>query len=214
LDIYTEHQGLQSFIVSGVRKAKSRYSNIYHPMNILNLIAYNSNSKLSRIKEGSISINLNGLSQSVIKASIGMFIIDLARTSIREKETNLELYNFLKTELTNLNEFNGDARFIALNFSTKLAQYLGFGITNNYSSENKYFDLQSGQFIGDNHTNNTIMGEEQSYNFHQFLSLKNLEGISKNMRNELLDKLMTFYTFHVEGFSGLKSLPVLRTILN
>lgn len=214
LDIYTQEKGLQSFIVSGVRKAKSRFSNIYHPMNILNLVAYNTNAKLSRIKEGSISINLNLLSQSVIKASIGMFVIDLARNSIKEREVNNELYQFLKSQLLLLNEADTDVRFFALNFATQLAQYLGFGITNNYTLDNKYFDLESCQFIEDNHTNKSIIGEQLSLDFHNFLGFQNLDSISKAVRNDLLDKMMIFYAFHVEGFQGLKSLSVLRTILN
>jgi len=52
LEILTEYNGLSSFIVSGVRKAKKNTSSLYHPMQQLDIVHYPAKGEsLARIKE-------------------------------------------------------------------------------------------------------------------------------------------------------------------
>lgn len=214
MDIYTFEIGLQSFIVSGVRKSKSKSSNIYQAMNIINLIAYKADNSLSRIKEGELSVRFNAINKNVVLSSLGMFMIDLARTVIKEKETDNELYEFLKGHLLALDNEPKDISVLPIRFAIELASYLGFAITNNFSDVNKYFDLHSGQFIGNNVTNSLILPDTLSLLFHKVLNGENLANTPKTERNLILDKVLKYYELHLDGFKPLKSLPVLRTILS
>jgi len=214
LDIYTKESGLLSFIVSGVRKSKSKLANIYHPMNIISIVAYVNNSSLSRIKEGHFSHTYTDLNFNVIKSTLGMFIIDLARNAIKEKEVNLPLYNFLLETLKSLDAGHLNLSLLPIQFAIKLAGFLGFGISNNFSEDEKYFDLNSGQFINNEIRNQHIMGEEASFLLHRILSDEEQIITNKIERNNLIDQLIIYYKLHVESFRDLKSLPVLRTILS
>lgn len=213
LDIYTKDEGLHSFIVSGVRKAKSKMTNVYHPMNIIDFVAYFSDEKLSRIKEAQFAVRYDDMTFNVIKSSIAMFVIDLARNAIQEKEANLELFSFLKFYLVAIDKSTVNIKYVPLDFTIKLARYLGFGIQNNYTELDKYFDLKEGMFVYKNVGHNYIMSESLSYSLYTMLS-ENVYNIQKNERNDLLDQLINYYRYHIEGFRPLKSLDVLRAVLS
>ncbi len=213
LDIYSKGIGLHSYIVSGVRKAKSKSANIYNPINVINFVAYNSENKLSRIKEGQFAYRYQKTPFDVMRSTISMYMIDLARHAIKEKEANESLYHFIKTSLIEVDSRDGAFTLIPIQFSIQLSSYLGFGITDNHSDINTHFDLDTGQFVP--------MGDSQKYGLDEqkslILSLL-LKGqnpsINKEIRNQLLDDLLTYYKLHIEGFSDLKSLQILRTILS
>jgi len=214
LTIYTKEVGLHSYIVSGVRKAKSKLANIYAPLNIIDFVAYRAGEKISRIKEAQLNYIYNDLSTNIIKSSIAIFMVDIARNAIKEKEQNLRLFNFLKTQLIALDKNALDLKFTPLNFSIQLSQFLGFALDNNYSSTNIYFDLMHGKFVDNNVRHKHILNEEMSLFLNKILTADPSNNINKEQRNILLDHLINYYKLHVEGFQGLKSIPVIRQILN
>lgn len=213
LDVYTKEAGLHSFIVSGVRKAKSKMVNVYHPMNIIDFVAYFSDDKLSRIKEAQFAVRYDDMTFNVVKSSIAMFVIDLARNAIQEKEANLELFSFLKSYLIAIDQSELNIKYVPLDFTIKLARYLGFGIQDNYTLLDRYFDMKEGVFVDKNVGHNYIMPEHLSEKLHELLSENNY-SLNKNERNDLLDQLINYYRYHIDGFRPLKSLAVLRAILS
>lgn len=142
-----------------------------------------------------------------------MFIIDLSRNAIKEKEANESLYNFLKKWLIALDNKSINLTYIPIYFSIQLANYLGFGINDNRDDENKYFDLMHGNYIDNDIRHQHIMTEGQSAILNDVLSRINLHLISKDDRNILLDRLLEYYKLHIEGFKELKSLDVIRKVL-
>lgn len=213
LDIFTQEEGLHSFIVSGVRKAKSRMANVFHPINIIDLVAYFSEDKLSRIKEAQYAVNYEDLTFNVIKSSVAMYVIDLARQAIIEKESNQDLYNFIKKTLLDIDGGRVDMKLAPIDFTIKMATYLGFDIQNNYTILDKYFDLKEGLFVDKNVGHNYILSESLSQKLHLILNNHPVTML-KNERNALIDQLINYYRYHIEGFKPLKSLNVLRTVLS
>jgi DNA repair protein RecO (recombination protein O) len=177
-------------------------------------VAYKSEDKLSRIKEASMCYIYQNLNYDVIRSSIAMFIIDLARNAIKEKEANEALYNFLKKWLIALDDKSVNLTFIPIYFSIQLADYLGFGINDNLSEENKYFDLMHGEYIDNDIRHSHIMNEDQSAILHKVITHKDAISIDKEERNILLNRLLEYYKLHIEGFKDLKSLDVIRSVLS
>lgn len=205
---------MHSYIISGVRKAKSKTANIYIPLNIIDFVAYKAGEKLSRIKEAHFNYVHNSLTLDVVKSSVGIFMVDLSRNAIKEKEQNLQLYEFLKKQLIALDQGALNLKYTPIIFSIQLTQYLGFALDNNYDSENIYFDLMLGKFIDNNIRHENIMDEEVSILLHHILNGKLEKQINKEQRNKILDHLIIYYKLHIEGFNGLKSISVIRQILN
>jgi len=203
-----------SFIVGGVRKAKSRQANVFHPINIIDLVAYQSDERLSRIKEAQLALCYERINRDVIRSSIAMFMVDISRNAIREKESNPQLYGFLKEELKALDGSSGGLGLYPHRFALRLCHYLGFTPNDNYGGDDLYFDLMEGAFTDNDVRHKHILNAEESYLFHSFLDAKDMVQIEKEQRNLLLDRILEYYSLHLEGFGPLKCLPVLRSVLS
>ncbi len=212
LDIYTEQQGLGSYIVSGVRKTKSRTSNVYHPMNIIDMVAYTSGENLSRIKEAGYGYMYQKLDRDVISAAVGTYVIELVRNAIQDKEPDVRLYNFIRQTLVSLDEGTQLLGPLPYQFAIRLADYLGFQMQNNYSKERPYFDLSSGQFVSLLTSDKSVLDVSLSKVIHQLMSGIQTTLLSKQDKEFLLDKLMFFFELHIDNFKPLRSIPVLRSI--
>jgi len=206
--------GLQSYIVGGVRKSKSKLANVFNPMNIIEFVSYNSESKLSRIKEANLSVNYISLNFDVVRSSLAMFMIDLARNSIKETESNPVMYNFLRDYLHVLDTKNIELKFLPHYFAIDFAKYLGFEPRDNYDSVCPYFDLREGAFVENETAHNNILNQDLSQKIYHLIGKNTELEIGKQERTVLLDKLLEYYKLHIEGFRELKSLPVLRTLLS
>jgi len=213
LDIYTQMHGLGSYIVSGVRKAKSKTSNVYNPMNIIDLVAYVPGESLSRIKEASYDHTYQKLDREVIRAAIGTYFIDLLRSSIKEKEPNELLYLYIVKTLKDLDS-GASLGNLPIRYAIELASHLGFQLSDNYSDQNQYFDLQVGAFIDNDIRHKYILNDAVSYSLHAVMQNPVNAAMDKISRKVLLDALMDYYRLHIEDFRPLRSLPVLRTLLS
>ena len=213
LDIYTAELGLKSFIVSGVRKARSKMANVFLPMNIIDLVALNKENTLSRIKEAQYAVPYQKLNLEVVRSTIGVFLIDLCRNAIQEKETNTELYNFISQSLIKLDRDDIDLKYYPLTFTVELATFLGFQMNNNFSAETPYFDLMSGEFTYTDTTHTHMLNDNLSQQLSLLLRNPTELNMDKLTRTLILDALVMYYRLHIEGFRELKSLPVLRMVL-
>ncbi len=213
LDIYTEMHGIGSYIISGVRKSKSKSANVYQPMNIIDMVAYQPGNSLARIKEASYAYNYVQLNIDVIKSSIGIFFVDLLKASIKEKEANPALYQFIKNTLISLDQ-NPVHPLLPINYALGLTSYLGFQPSDNYGEASPYFDLQSGEFVENDLQSKYILNEVVSQYLYNAMIENNETRLDKEARKLVLDALMNYYRFHVNEFKELRSLPVLRTILS
>lgn len=217
LDIYTLELGLRSYIVSGVRKAKSKISMaMYQPGQILELTAYNKEgNKLNRIKEAHLAIKDSSVKFDVLRSMIIVYMIDISRNSIKEQESNPELYFFLKNSIVNLKNGKKSLAQSPLIFTIELASFLGFGIIDNYDADLcSLFDLESGQFISSYNDKKATLNHDVSFDLNTILKGQTDHKISKQNRTLLQNALIKYYKLHVESMGELKSLEVLRQVLS
>lgn len=219
LDIYTLEKGLKSFIVNGIRSGKSKSkSNIYQPMNILSLVAYEKeNAGLSRIKECKHSYVYQDLIFNVHKSSIAMVLIEIARNSITEAEDNDELYEFLENWLIFLDTTTEKTSQLIVLFLVEFSSFLGFAPQNNYSENSPYFDLREGRFVFSLNPSSENLEGDSSALLHQVIAEKKESIHTLNMdgrvRHKLFNALLEYYKIHIDNFKEPKSLSILRQIL-
>jgi DNA repair protein RecO (recombination protein O) len=82
--------------------------------------------------------------------------------------------------------------------------------------EGLYFDLEQGVFSFEKPPKHYITGLNLDI-FKRLLGIKfdhiNKINISNNMRRDLIDDIITYYKYHFESFSNLKSIDVIRKTL-
>lgn len=217
LDVYTQEKGLRSCIVNGVRKSKSKTASLYQIGQILDLVMYDKQSSgLKRIKEASAAYMYSELSFDVVKANLGMFVIDLSRNSIKEEEVNSDLYSFIENWLIYIDKTQEKLSLIPLKFILDLTSFLGFPPLDNYTEKENCFDLEGGKYVYENTVGNYILNHQMSQhlrNIHN-MDIEDVQNykLHKIERAALMDKLILFYKLHLEGFRDLKSLEILKEI--
>ena len=218
-DIYTLDFGLKSYIAGNVRnKRNAGKANVFYPGNIVQITAYPSNEgQLARLKEIHHFHKYKKVNNDVIYTAITTFLIEMCRKAIQEHEANVSLYEFIKHELIELDKGGQKLNTFHLFFLLKLTSFLGFEPLNNWESSRSFFDIASGEFTVENFVSISVLTEEVSMGLHLLLDV--LEGsplevkFSHQLRDELLDKIVLFYKYHVPSFGKVNSLEVLRTIL-
>lgn len=219
LEVYTEEKGIRKYIVSGVRKARSRTpASLVQPMNLVDIVAYEREGKdLTRLKEVRPAHVYTRIPFDVHRGTIGLFMLEAARNAIREIEDNANLFNFLFEAFVFLDTTDGPIGNIHLHFLLELTAHLGFLPSGAYAANTPYFDLREGAFVASFPGHRDYLDEHRAELFFRLLHADHvaLADIKMNRTDRLglLDNLVTFYRHHVEGMRELNSLKVLREVM-
>lgn len=218
-DIYTKAKGLRSFIVSGVRTSKvGSKAAIYRHLNIVDIISHDQEAdKLARINEITLNYHYNSINKDVILSSMAIFMLEVSRNAIKEKESNEDLYTFIKDWLVFIDTQPNLNPHWHLLFMIELSTYLGFGPMDNHSGEKPYFDMLEGIFCDYHAGSEYILDDEDSLVLFMLcqvnrINLHNLQ-FTKIERDRLTDNLLKFYKLHLPSFRDLNSVGVLRSVL-
>jgi DNA repair protein RecO (recombination protein O) len=221
--ILTELFGLQSYLVNGVRTNKGKggsKAGMFQPAAVLDLVIYHQESKnLNRLKEYSWSFLYKNILSDVISNSIALFMIELLQKCLKQPESAPELYYFMEDALMSLDqgERNVQANF-PLFFALHLAGFFGLRIDDNYSEKRSFLDLREGYFSEEKPLHPHYLENSLSEATAHLLKIKQPAELAdlplnKEKRRLLLEAFEDFYTIHIQGFTPLKTLPVLRTLL-
>ena len=99
---YTQDEGLKSYLIRGVLKAKKGGIKIayFQPLTQLNINANHSNKgTLNSIKEVQVSYSYKTIYKDIIKQSVVLFLSEVLSYSIKEEEKNKALYEYIETGL-------------------------------------------------------------------------------------------------------------------
>lgn len=223
VSIFTEKFGLQQYMVNGVRTSKKNTQFSASQMqvgNILELVVYrNEKDTLQRIKECKQACHYESIFTDVIKNSVLLFMIELLQKCLKEPDEHEDLFHFMEDMLLSLDMASpSELANIPLFFSLHLSHFFGFRIMDNYQDDVKILDLIEGKFVSQPPTHTHCLMPPQSEWIVQFLRVMQIHELSelrlnRNQRNELLDSCLSFYSLHVSPFGNLRSLPVLRMLM-
>jgi DNA repair protein RecO (recombination protein O) len=197
--IFTEHFGLQSYIVNGVRSksAKNKIA-LYQPLTLLSLVVYHrENANIERIKEISCIHPYRSLSSDIKKSTLAIFINELLNKTVKDESHAEEIFQFICDALIALDKLERGYENFHLVFMIKLSRYLGFGAYN-------VNEIVGGK-TADEETEK-LMNDLLQADFGTPLPINNIQ------RKTILDLLVKFYHEHMEQLGELKSLQVLREV--
>lgn len=222
--ILTELFGVQSYLLNGVRastKKGSGKANLFQPPAILDLIVYyNELKNLQRIKEFKWNYLYQHIFSDIKKNAVALFMVELLTKCLKQPEANEELFQFVEDCFHHLDKSSDTitANF-PLFFALHLAVFFGFRIHDQYSEKNSFLDLQEGTFVTERPSHPHFLEDKQAVVTSQLLKVmqpSELEEIRLNhdFRRNLLFAYERYYAFHIQDFGTMKTLPVLKEILN
>ena len=218
--IFTELFGIQSYIVNGVRtQSKTSKAHFFQPSSILEMQVYHNELKnLQRIKDLRWSYIYKHILSDVTKNSVALYMIELLQKCLKQPEVNADLFHFCEGAFIQLDiASKGMTANFPIYFAIQLAHFFGLSITDNYSEERNYFNINEGTFTQKPSANENVLETDVSYYFSQLLKVlqpAELEEIkiNRNIRKTILHALENFYIFHIDEFSIMKTLPILHEL--
>jgi len=221
--IFTELFGIQSYLVNGVRistKKGSGKANLFQPGAILDLVAYHNELKhLQRLREFRWGVLYQHIFFDVVKNSVALFMVELLTKTLKQPESNAELFYFVEDAFVHLDTASEQVvGNFPLFFALHLAGFSGFQFSDRYSEATPYLDLQEGEFAHDQPVHPHFLGPPYSYITSQLLRARQpheLEQIklNKDTRRILLHAYQIYYALHIQDFGLMKTLPVLQEVL-
>lgn len=196
--MFTEHAGIQSYMVKGIRKTRSGSGMaLYQPLTLLELVVYNKESAgLQHIREVRCMHIYRRIPGNVFRETLAFFITELLNKSIREQSHTEELFHFIEESLLQLDGEQVALSNFHLHFMSRLSRYLGFGAQNSHEI-----------------TGNKVLPDELSGHLQKILDGENPE-MNYQSRKEVLELFSSFFREHIENFGNLKSVDVLHEILS
>jgi DNA repair protein RecO (recombination protein O) len=217
--IYTEHSGVESFILSVSRSKRGKIkNNLLQPLTQLELVVdYRDKNSLQRVREISCTEPYLHLQDDIIKTSIALFLSEVLYKSVKEEEQNEELYSFLSSALHILDlQEEGVANF-HLCFLIQLTKYLGFYPQPNTTGEKSYFDLREGVFSNSfpNHLHYLDPNEARLLETILKVSFSNMHTLhlSGETRRTMVKNILRYYELHLSNMREVKSHTVLEMVL-
>lgn len=219
----TELFGLQSYLVNGVRaiprKGTAR-ANFFQPAAILDLVVYKNDFKnLQRIREFRWAHLYQHILSDVRKNAVALFMIELLGKCLKQPEANPDLFYFTEDALHYLDEASDavTANF-PLFFALHLAVFFGFRISDEYSEEQHYLDLQEGGFTALQPGHPHYLQDREAAAVSHILKIMHpseLEdlGLNVDIRRRITHALEEYYNLHIPDFGHMRTLPVLREVM-
>ena len=223
--IYTEQFGLQSYIIKGIRKQHSKIRpGLFQPLTLLELTVYHkARGSLHTIKELHNYRPYQTITTDILKSSVALFINELVYKSVKEEEANPELFDFLTGTCIKLDETEESLMLIPLLFTIRLSRYLGIIPHVDESPLMTFFNLQEGVFQATNPIGQEFLEPPLSFHFKDLLlteqKLLHLfqTGLQAHpavkVRNELLDRMLFYYSIHLPDFREIHAHRVLHSVL-
>jgi DNA repair protein RecO (recombination protein O) len=197
-------------MVNGVRAKKSKFPAIlFQPLTLLEAdYYYRENRDLQRLKEASCLYPYVTIPFNITKNTIALFLSEVLYLTLREEECNPALFAFLFRSFQLMDTEDACSANFHLWFMLHFSRFLGIlpVESNTFMKKISSSEMQ------------TFRGMPADAVSALILLLANPDGLphdiglSNQNRSLLLERIVRYYSQHMEGFSNLKSLQVLREV--
>lgn len=217
-DVYTEKLGLQTYIVSGVRKKNAKIgASLLQVMSLLDIVAYHRENKdIHRTKEIKPAYVYSEIPFQLQKSAVGIFIAELLQKTVKEAAPNPQLFEFIWNTFMYLDLTTDSVANLHLTFMVQLAEYLGFMPGGEYEKEQSYFDLKEGVYTVEEPLHTYSLSYNQSDLLQKLGNLPITEShnlqLTRLNRQKLLNRLIEFYQYHIDDFKTLNSHEIFKEV--
>ena len=216
--LYTLKFGRQSFLIKGMRNKKAgKHNALFQPMTILDLEFYYRESRdMQILKEFSVSYSPADIFSNIRKTSVAIFLGEVLTSVLREETPNKDLFCFIEDSIIYFDGCRENFANFHIAFLAGLSSYLGFEPGPRPGSNDVYFDMINGVFVPvpplhGNYARREISDILAAFFSSSYDNCRNIV-LSGNLRNEVLEILVTYYSIHLPGLKKIRSLEVLKQV--
>lgn len=214
LKVLTKDKGLQSFIFQGAKR-KNKKGQLVSPLSILSITYFQrKDSDLAKISSIDLALIYKNIPFNPIKSSVVFFINEILQKTIKEEESNPNLYLFIKNAIQVLDSLSNVANF-PVKFLLDLLKHLGYHPIIEQNAA--YFDFLNGKLTKNKPNHPNYMGTDNTTYLLQILDCQITDEdiiIPFQIRKNLLNGVLDYYKTVLGDFKNLKSLDVLESILH
>jgi len=151
---------------------------------------------------------------------VALFIIELLSKCLKQPEANAELFYFVEDALAHLDEANDTvAANFPLFFALHLAVFFGFRISDEFTGNVHYLDLEEGRFVEDQPKHSHYLQDREAAAVSHILKIMQPDelqevALNQEMRRRITHAVEEYYALHIPDFGTMKTLPVLREVMN
>jgi DNA repair protein RecO (recombination protein O) len=220
---FTDLYGVQTYMVQGVRTAKSRQNRaaFFQPGTLLELVVYHQPQKtMQRIREFQAAYIYNGLQEDVVKNSIVLFSVEVLLRLLPELGPLPSLFTLAYEYFIALDKMplHTVANF-PLFFIIECSRELGYTLKGQYTPETPYLNSTDGGFTDHAPAEPSGLSDDEARALSMLLQVTDttaLNHIEMNagQRLRLIDWYVAYLQQHTQHMGNIRSLSVLRAILH
>lgn len=217
LKVFTREMGVLSFMVKGVRKAKSKQkSALFLPLSLLNLeVNYQKTKKIHFLKDVHIALPYFDVYTNIQKSTVCIFLAEIMSYSLNEEEKDGRMFDYIYESLQFYDRKSEQYADFHLFFLLRLSQFLGFCPS---CGAGIYFDLREACFVSESPEHQDYLAKEECTSFaHLLQRLENNHTdafLPLSQRKVLLKKIVLLYKIHLHDLNEIKSLQILEEVFS
>ena len=216
--LFTRNFGRQSFLIKGMRNKKAGKHNIFfQPMFILELeINYKPSREMQHLRDFSVSYTPYDIYSNIKKSSVAIFLGEVLTTILKEESPHEEMFDYIEDSIIYFDGCKEGYANFHIAFLAGLSSFLGFEPGPRTDPGQSFFDMKEGLFVPVPPLHGNYANEEISDILARFFSASydNVSNILINgtQRNEVLETLVRYYSFHLPGLKKINSLEILKEV--
>ncbi len=220
VDLLTESCGKLAFLVRLSKSSKGKMKRQYfQPMMLLEVeFDYRSGRALQKFINVGVAYPLAGVSLSLVKTTIALFLAEFLLYATRNEPANKPLFGFVFESMVWLDGSQGNIANFHLLFLLRLSLFLGLEPNLKGKTSYAYFDLQEGCFVKSVPSHFHFLSVADALHMVTMFRLNyktmHLYTMSRKERNYCVEVMLDYYRLHIPDFPELKSLPVLQSLFS
>lgn len=216
--VYTEKFGRQSYIVnSALGKNAHNKASLLQPLFLLDMVVYHKQTReVQRLKEFKSYSPFQSIPFDIKKSTQAIFIAEFLFKLMREEESRPELFRFIENSILYLDLMEEGISNFHLYFLARLTEFLGIYPNISGRENASWLDLKMGTSSPFEPTHTMFMDKEQTTVFNKLINMNLSDlpqlAVNKQLRKNLLLKIVEYYHQHFDSMGEIKSLTVLKEV--
>ncbi len=202
--VFTRELGLRTYVVNGVRSQKSPSKMaLYQPLTLLDLVVYERDGgKVQRISEAKLDHAFIRLPFDFYRSGVALFMAEVLGKAIYEDYQNELLFDYIEQKVKVLDGEELTLALFPIRFLLELSTFLGIAPS---SAVEFYEELSVDRASGDIRERISALSS---------LWEEKEDKLPRSLNKSLMDDWLKFYALHMDTFAEIKSLVVLRLLMD